>query len=484
MAESLKQNVLSGVVWQYIQRLGSQVVHFVVSIILARLLCPEDFGTIALLGVYISLSNLFIDSGFGNALIQRKDIDDVDTSSVFYLNIGISLIIYSVVYVLAPYVASFYGIPHLIALLRVLSIQIIFMAMGCVQQSMLIRQMKFNLNFRINITGTLLSSAVGVSMAFYGYGVWSIVFSQLTAQFCIMLGLWYFVGWSPKLYFSFNRIQSLFNYGSKILMGSIIGVLYSNLYNIVIGKRYSAADLGYYNRGQLLPNTIIDTAANSINGVLFPALSAIQEDKERHKYIIRRSARMISFIVFFLAAMMFTLAPNIISLLLGEKWLPAVPLMRIVCITLSISPISVLNQSIQTTLGRSDLFLKTTMLSKIVAILIIFTGSLFDLHIMLLAGSVAAVCTFFITRRYNNFLIGYNLWDHIRDVYPPILLSIFTSFFVYLITLLGMNDLFTIFVAGLIGIVIYTLGAYCIRNESMLLIINGARTIYMNKIQR
>lgn len=484
MSESLKKNVLTGVIWQYIQKLGTQAVQFIVSIILARLLCPEDFGTIALLGVFISLSNLFIDSGFGNALIQRKNIDDIDCSSVFYLNIGVSLIIYLTVFLSAPLVASFYKIPQLTILLRVLSLQIIFMAFGCVQQSMLVREMKFNLNFYINITGAICSSITGVGMACTGFGVWSIVSSQLVGRFCSLIGLWLLVGWRPKAQFSFIRIRELFSYGSKILVGSIIGVLYNNLYNIVIGKRYTTADLGYYNRGQLLPNTIIDTAANSVNGVLFPALSSLQNDKERHKMVIRRSERMISFVVFFFAAMMFALAPNIISLLLGEKWLPAVPFMRIVCITLSISPISVLNQSIQTTLGHSELFLKTTMWSKIVAIVLIFAGSLVNLYVMVMAGSFAAISTLIITGSYNNRLIGYSAREHISDIAPAIILSSVTTVVVYLVTLSGINDVLTIIIGGMIGMCTYSILAYILKFEAMLFIVENAKAIYKNKLMK
>ncbi|CCY49864.1 MULTISPECIES: lipopolysaccharide biosynthesis protein [Bacteroides] len=484
MSESLKKNVLTGVIWQYVQKLGTQAVQFIVSIILARLLCPEDFGTIALLGVFISLSNLLIDSGFGNALIQRKNIDDIDCSSVFYLNIGVSLIIYLIVFLCAPFVASFYKIPQLTILLRVLSLQIIFMAFGCVQQSMLVREMKFNLNFYINITGAICSSITGVCMAYTGFGVWSIVSSQLVGRFCSLIGLWLLVGWRPKVQFSFIRIRELFSYGSKILVGSIIIVLYNNLYNIVIGKRYTAADLGYYNRGQLLPNTIIDAAANSVNGVLFPALSSLQNDKERHKMVIRRSERMISFVVFFLAAMMFALAPNVISLLLGEKWLPAVPFMRIVCITLSISPISVLNQSIQTTLGHSDLFLKTTMWSNIVAIVLIFTGSLVNLYVMVTAGSFAAISTLIITGSYNNRLIGYSAREHISDIAPAIILSSVTAVVVYLVTLSGINNVLTIIIGGMIGMCTYSILAYILKFEAMLFIVENAKAIYKNKLMK
>ena len=252
----------------------------------------------------------------------------------------------------------------------------------------------------------------------------------------------------------------------------------------MIGKRYTAADLGYYNRGQLLPNTIIDAAANSVNGVLFPALSSLQNDKERHKMVIRRSERMISFVVFFLAAMMFALAPNVISLLLGEKWLPAVPFMRIVCITLSISPISVLNQSIQTTLGHSDLFLKTTMWSNIVAIVLIFTGSLVNLYVMVTAGSFAAISTLIITGSYNNRLIGYSAREHISDIAPAIILSSVTAVVVYLVTLSGINNVLTIIIGGMIGMCTYSILAYILKFEAMLFIVENAKAIYKNKLMK
>lgn len=459
MESNLKHKVLAGVVWQYIQRLGGQAVQFIVSIVLTRLLSPDDFGTIALLGVFIALSNIFIDSGFGNALIQKKHVDEVDCNSVFFLNISIGLIIYLAVFVCAPWIAEFYNMPDLTILLRVLALQIIFMAFGCVQSSMLVRQMKFRYNFYITISGCILSAILGISMAYNGYGVWSIVCSQLLSQFTYAAGLWLLVGWRPKFLFSFERIKSLFKYSSKILGGQIISVLYNNIYNIVIGKRYSAIDLGFYNRGQLLPNTAIDTASNSINSVLFPALSQVQDDQSRHKEIIRKAEGIISFVIFILAAMMFVLAKDIILFLFGEKWLVSVPFMQIVCVTLSISPISVLNQSIQTSLGRSDLYLKTMFISKLISITIIFIGSLIGLYAMIVAGSVASLITFLITRIYNKKLIGYTIAEQLSDVGPAVLLSVVSALITYPITLLGLSNLLTIVLGGLIG-----LGSYLVLN--------------------
>lgn len=444
------------------------MIHFIVSLVLARLLTPDDFGTIAMLGVFISISNIFIDSGFGNALIQRKEIDDIDTSSVFYLNIVISIIIYSIVFLCAPFVSIFYGMPQLTALLRVLSIQVVIMSFGCVQQSMLVRQMKFKFKFYIGMISVIVSSAIGIGMAYSGMGVWSIVFSQIAAQLCTCIGLWYFVAWRPKWAFSLERIKSLFSYGSRILGGSIINVIYNNIYNLVIGKRYSSADLGFYNRGQLLPTTVIDTASTSFNSVLFPALSSIQDDKVRYKSLIRRSAKMISFVVFFLAALMLVFSPQIIHLLLGEKWLPAVPFMCIVCCTVCMNPLIVINQTISTSLGKSDFYMKTTIASKFIAIGLIAIGALYSVYMMVIAGALANLLALFITARYNNLLIGYTYKEMLQDYVPPLLLSALAcGASYYVVSLISVNYFVVLTIGGVLSALLYFILAYATKQESL-----------------
>lgn len=480
MDDNLRHKVVSGVIWQYVQRLGSQAIQFIVSIVLTRLLVPDDFGMIALLGVFIAVSNIFIDSGFGNALIQKRNIDDVDCNSVFYLNIGVSVAIYSIVFLCAPLVADFYAMPALKNVLRVLSIQIILMAFGCVQSSLLVRELKFRYNFYIAITGCFFSAIVGICMAYNGYGVWSLVCSQLMSQFAHSVGLWFFVGWRPKWIFSYGRIKELFNYSSKILGGQIISVLYNNVYNLVIGKRYSVVDLGFYNRGQLLPNTAIDTASNSINAALFPALSKVQDDKLHHKALIRKAERVVASIIFILASMLCVLAPNIIGLLFGSKWAFSVPFMQIVSVTLSFSPISVLNQTIQTSIGRSDLYLKTMFISKVVAIFLIYLGSLINLYAMVVAGAIASLLTFLITRVYNKKLIGYSFKEQLEDICPPIFLAIIAGGIVFLIRLIGLNDFMTLILGGMVGAASYISMAYIFKVSSVTYILNQA----FSKIKR
>ena len=468
MAESLRRNIITGIVWQYFQRIGNQLIHFIVSLILARLLMPEDFGIVALLGVFITISNIFIDSGFGNALIQRKEIDDVDLNSVFYLNVAISFLIYLAVFLFAPLISSFYDMPQLASLLRVLALQVIFMAFSCVQQSILIRNMKFKNNFYIGMFSVIVSSTVGIIMAYSGKGVWSIVFTQLIAQLCTTIGLWYFVGWRPKLVFSWDRICSLFSYGSRILGGSIINVIYNNIYNLVIGQRYSSVDLGFYNRGQLLPTTIIDTSSTSFNSVLFPALSSIQDDKERYKVLLRKSAKMISFVVFFISAFMLIFSPQIIKFLLGDKWLSSVPFMRIVCCTVCVNPLIVINQTISTSLGRSDYYMKTTIISKLLAICLIGLGTLYDVYFMVFMGTIANIVVWLITARYNSQLIGYTNREMFQDDMPPLFLSALACTISYfIVTIIPLHYVIELLIGGLLSIILYIAFSFITKQQSL-----------------
>ncbi|WP_294556567.1 lipopolysaccharide biosynthesis protein [uncultured Bacteroides sp.] len=472
MSTNLKNSVLSGVFWQYFQRIGNQLVHFVVSIVLARLLMPEDFGTIALVGVFITISNIFIDSGFGNALIQRKEVDDVDCSSIFYLNLAVSLMLYFVIYFAAPLIASFYNITLVCPLLRVQALQIIIMAFYCVQYSLLTRRMLFKKNFAINIIATIISSLVGIGLAFGGCGVWSLVASQLSLQLSVVIGLWVVVQWHPKFLFSWERIKEIFSYSSRILGGQLIIVLCNNVYNIVIGKRYSAVDLGLYNRGQLLPTTVVDNAATSINSVMFPALSKLQDAPERHLSVFRRTERMIAFLVFLLVAILLPLSKDLIYLLLGEKWLPATPFMQLVCLTVCFNPFYLLNQALQTSLGRSDLFFRTTFIAKSLSVGIILVGSMFSVYIMVAAGCVASLFTLLVSSIYNKKLENYSICQLFSDIIPSALTGVVSGVVVAIITNIGLHPILNIVLGGLTGLCVYLCIAYCSKNEALIFILN------------
>ena len=459
MKDSFKGKVLSGLFWQYFQRIANQLVHFVVSIILARLLLPEEFGVVALIGVFITVSNIFIDSGFGNALIQRKSVDELDTSSVFYANLSVGLFFYALLFVVSPLVAQYYHLPSLSNLLRVQALQIIIMAFYCVQNAMLVRNMKFKINFYVNFTAVVVSSVVGISLAYNGFGVWSLVFSQLSSQLVSCVGLWLLVRWRPKLIFSFNRLRSLFGYSSRILGGSLLLVIYNNVYNLVIGKQYSSTQLGYYNRGQLIPTIIIDNAANTINGVMFPALSSIQEDKERFLSVVRKMVSIVAFIVFFIVSLMLPLSSDIISLLLTDKWLPCVPFMQIVCVTVCFTPFILINSTILTSLGESGKYLKTTVISKVISILLILAASFVGIYYMVGAGCIAAILSVAITGCWNKELIGYSQMMLLHDILPSMFLGCISACLVFLISLLKFDSFITLLFGGIGGLIFYVVGA-------------------------
>lgn len=454
-SNNLRSKVLSGLFWQYFQRIGNQLVHFIVSIILARILLPEDFGAVALIGVFITISNIFIDSGFSNALIQRKEIDDLDTSSVFYVNIFVSIVFYLIIYLLSPLVASFYDMQILSPLLRFQALQLIIMAFYCVQNAMLVRSMKFKYNFIVNFIAVILSSIVGVGLALGGFGVWSLVLSQLVSQLACVIGFWICVGWRPKAIFSFARVKILFGYGSRILAGSLLHVIYNNVYNLVIGKRYSAVALGYYNRGQLIPTLVIDNAANTINSVMFPALSSIQDNREQYLRTIRRMFSTVAFIVFYIVSLMLPLSRNIISLLLTDSWLPSVPFMQLVCITVCFTPFILLNSAILTSIGESGKYLKSTMYSKLLSIVLILLGSIGGIYLMIAAGAFAALLSVVITGLWNYKMVGYSFKDIIIDVFPSLIVGLLSGAVTYVITTLIDSNVWCILVGGLMGSLTY-----------------------------
>lgn len=472
MRDSFKGKILSGLFWQYFQRIANQLVHFVVSIILARLLLPEDFGLVALIGFFITVSNIFIDSGFGNALIQRKTIDELDTSSVFYTNLSVGLFFYILLFIISPIVARYYDLPSLCNLLRVQALQIILMAFYCVQNAMLVRSMKFKINFYVNFVAVVISAIVGITLAYNDYGVWSLVLSQLSMQFVCCLGLWLFVRWRPKLIFSFDRLKKLFGYSSRILGGSLLHVIYNNVYNLVIGKQYSSTQLGFYNRGQLIPTIIIDNAANTINGVMFPALSSIQDDKERFLSVVRKMVSIVAFIVFFIISLLLPLSSNIISLLLTDKWLPCVPFMQIVCLTVCFTPFILINSAILTSLGESNKYLKTTVVSKVISILLIFAASFVDIYYMVGAGCIAAIISVIITGRWNRSLIDYSFLTFLKDIIPSMLVGGISACLVYYITLLDLNSFAMLVVGGGGGVIFYLSMAYVFKFKQIQLVLN------------
>ena len=326
-----------------------------VSIILARMLDPSHYGAIALVTVFITFANMFVTSSFGNSLIQKKDADNVDFSSVFYFNIILGILVYAVVFIMAPYIAGYFNMEILCPVLRVLGLRLIVAGANSVQHAYVSKQMLFKRFFWSTLGGTIGSAILGITMAYMGFGIWALVVQYMFNSIIDTLVLWFTVKWRPKLAFSLKRLKNLFSYGWKFLVSSLLDTGYNELRSLVIGKMYTPADLAYYNKGKNFPNLIVTNVNSSIQSVLFPAMANCQDKKEQVKSMCRRSIRTSSYIMLPLMTGLALVAEPFVKLLLTEKWLQCVPYLQIACFTFAFMPIHTANLQAIKAMGRSDI---------------------------------------------------------------------------------------------------------------------------------
>lgn len=423
MSDQLKPKVISGVFWRMSEQIGAQGVTFVISIVLARLLEPKEFGIIALVTVFIALSRCFIDGGFGTALVQKQTVSEHDNCSVFYLSLSVSVVLYGVLFSVAPWIASFYKEPLLVPILRLLSLTVVGGALKSVQNAIMTREMKFRLSFKVSMISTVISGVVGVGMAYGGYGVWSLVWSALASQVASTVVMWIIVDWRPQLMFSLASVRQMFGFSSKLLASTLIDTLFSNLYNIIIGKLFNPTILGYYSRGQGIPNLVMSSIQGTIGSVMFPALASCQHDKKRVREIVRRSIKSSSFLVFPMMFGLAAVAKPLVLILLTEKWSPCVPYLQLSCITFALWPLHVANLQAVMALGRSDIFLMLEIVKKILIVATILVTVKFGVMAMVVGQAGCSFAFAVINAWPNRRLINYSLQQQVRDVLPAFLLA-------------------------------------------------------------
>ena len=339
--------------WRFAERCGAQLVTFIVSIVLARILAPEDYGTIALVTVFTTIMQVFVDSGLGIALIQKKDADDLDFSSVFYFNFAVCIVLYALMFLAAPYIAKFYDDNTLVPIVRVISLTIVISGVKGIQQSYVSRNMLFKRFFYATLGGTIFSAFLGIGMAYAGFGVWAIVAQQLSNTAIDTLILWITVKWRPKKMFSWERLTNLLKFGWKLLASSLLDTVYNNLRNLIIGKIYSSSDLAYYNQGDKFPKLIVANINTSIDSVLLPTMSQAQDDRERVKMMTRRAIKTSTYVMAPLMMGLVFCAVPIVKLVLTDKWLPCVFFLRVFCITYMFWPIHTANLNAINAMGRT-----------------------------------------------------------------------------------------------------------------------------------
>lgn len=380
---TVKNSILKNFIWRFAERCGAQLVTFIVSIVLARILAPEDYGTIALVTVFTTILQVFVDSGLGTALIQKKDADDLDFSSVFYFNFAVCLILYLGMFIAAPFIAKFYNDVSLTPVVRVISLTIVMSGIKGIQQAYVSKHMMFKRFFFSTIGGTIFSAFFGIALAYAGFGVWALVAQQLSNTVIDTLILWLTVKWRPKLMFSWTRLKGLLKFGWKLLVSALLDTGYSNLRNLIIGKMYSSSDLAFYNQGDKFPKVIVTNINTSIDSVLLPTMSSAQDDRERVKNMTRRAIKTSTYVMAPLMMGMAFCAEPIVQLVLTDKWLPCVPYLRIFCITYMFWPIHTANLNAINAMGRSDWFLKLEIIKKIMGMTILLSTMWFGVMAIL-----------------------------------------------------------------------------------------------------
>lgn len=457
--------VMSNFLWRLAERFGAQGVAFVVSIVLARLLAPEAYGTIALVTVFTQILNVFIDSGFGNALIQKKDADDLDFSTVFYFNIAICVLLYLGMFLAAPLIAKFYNDASLTPVVRVLSLTLIISGVKNVQQAYVSRTMQFKRFFFATLGGTIGAAVIGIAMACFGFGVWALVAQQIFNATVDTLILWISVKWRPKWMFSWQRLKGLFSFGWKLLASSLLDTVYSDLRQLIIGKMYTKTDLAQYNRGKQLPDLLVNNIDTSINSVLLPAMSQVQDNPERVKNMTRRAMKTSTYVIApVMMGLAFT-AESVIHLILTEKWLPCVPFLRIFCITYMFYPVNTTNLNAIKAMGRSDLFLKLETIKKVIGLIVLLGTMWFGVMAMAYSLLFTSITSQIINSWPNKKLLDYSYPEQIRDILPGILLAVFMGCCVYPVKWIGFSDLLTLFIQVVMGACVYIGGSALLKLE-------------------
>ncbi|MEH2928516.1 lipopolysaccharide biosynthesis protein [Candidatus Ventrimonas sp. KK005] len=419
----MKQKVAKGVFWKLLENGGAQGIQFVIAILLARMLTPAEYGVVGIIMIFITIANVFVQSGFGTALVQKKQADEMDFSSVCYFEIVLAAGMYGILYLAAPIIASYYEIEELRAIVRVLAVVLFPGAVISVQTAYVSRKMEFRGLFLSTLAASVVSGAVSIWMAYKGYGVWAMVGQQVMYYGALMMALFLTVSWKPARMYSMERVREMFGFGWKLLCASLLDTVFNNLYGLFIGKIYNEELLGSYNRGEQFPKLIATDLGMAIQAVLLPAFSSRQEDVARVRQMVRQAIRLSSFVTLPMLLGMFAVADTMVEVLLGEKWLICVPFLRIMCISYCFWPIHITNLQAINAMGRSDIFLRLELVKKGLSLAALGVGMCFSVYGMVMIKAVQDFLCTFVNAAPNRKLLGYRIGQQWMDVMPSAGLS-------------------------------------------------------------
>jgi len=477
VASLRKHVVFTSFVWKSTELVGVTIAQLGVSIFLARLLTPADFGVIALVGAFIALSNVFVVSGLGTALIQKKTVDSLDLSSVFLASIAVAAALFSLIFLLAPVLADFYERPELSLVMRVLAASVFLTPLNVVQNALISRGLLFKKVFANSTVATVLSGLLGVALAMAGFGLWALVAQQLSSQFMLSTLLWLSVRWKPNLVFSWARLKGMYSFSWKVLASALLDTLYGQARTLVIGLTYAPGVLGFYTKGRSFPNMIVTALDGSIQAVMLPVLSRQQDDTATLKDTTRRAMVMSSYVVFPAMAGMAAIADPLVRLLLTEKWLPAVPFLQIFCGVYAFWPVHTANLQAIIALGRSDVMLRLEVIKKVIGVVVLALTIPFG-PLAMAGGSLAmTVISTFVNARPNVRLLNYRYREQARDLAPAFAISVLMGVFVWALQGLGYNVAVTLALQIIAGAAFYVGFSWLLRLEPFVYAVGVAQDV-------
>ncbi|WP_170270153.1 MOP flippase family protein [Heliorestis acidaminivorans] len=460
----LKSQTINGLIWSAIEKFGAQIIHLGIYIVLARQLLPEHFGLIAMLAVFIAVGQTFVDSGFGSALIQKQDTTRIHYSSTFYFNIALGLLGAAVLWLSAPYIASFYNQPELVLLTQFMALNLIIGSFGIIQTNIITKKLDFKTLTKVSLLASVTSGIIGITLAFMGFGVWSLAIQAVSNTLFRTALLWLLNSWRPSFEFSFQALGELFGYGSRLLASSLLDTVFQNIYQITIGKVYSATDLGYYTQARRLEEIPTQTLSSVVGRVAFPAFSKIQNDQQRLKKGIKKGLTTLVLFNFPLMIGLAVTAEPLVLVLLTEKWAPAIPYLQVLCIVGLTYPLHTINLNLLKAKGRSDLFLRLEIIKKVLVVVTIFITYRWGIMAMIYGQVVTSMVGYFINSYYTGQLIDYNAREQIKDVFPYLAASLFMGTIVYALGTLEFPNMLTLLIAQVItGMIVYPTLCFLLR---------------------
>jgi len=481
MADNLRKKTASGFVFKFAERAGAQGIRFIIQLLLARLLLPEEFGMIALVSVFIAICDVFVTYGFGNSLIANKDSDSVDFSTCFYFGLLLALVVYGIIFIASPAIASFYNNLKLTPVVRVMALRIPIAAFNTVQHAYVSKNMWFKKFFYATLIGTIVSGIVAVVMAYIGFGIWALVEQYLGNVLLDTICLWIIVGWRPTLEFSFTKLKAIYSYGWKILAVGLIDTVYSKLRSLVIGKQYSSEDLAFYSRGYLFPSFGMRLIEPTVNSVLFPALSQCRDNQKEMKNITKHVVLASTYLLYPFMIGLAVIAKPLVVLLLTEKWLPCVVYLQIGCIANLFRPQQFINNSIIKASGRSDLLLKLDIVKKIIGLVLLLISMQFG--VLWIAWSLVAIyfISMIINIAPNRKILDYGYKEQFSDVFKNILPAVIMGACIYPLSYLKINNFVMITTQIATGVLIYLGLSIISKNKSFGLTVKFVKRYLLRK---